>query len=1809
MKNRICLVVTLLIISFIGVAQNPLNCNGIETLPYTEDFENYANFSLPDCWTRVVSWSNTSGRVYPDIYNNANNAHQGTGYLYFYGGNNFIALPRIDQMVNSLRVTFWMKPASPLSTYGSMEIGVMSDLSDNSSFQLVQSWTADGINSTQWQKYVVDLTDVVPTDTDYIVFRRFVNSTNGWYLDDVTVELVPLCDAPEQLTFHGSTATSALLSWNPGENTVFNVYYKPVQDSAYDVVAGVSLGSDSLYTLSNLIPGTQYECYVASVCSDGTETFGDPVLFNTLMVAVDIPYTTDFGGGSDQNWVVDNGGCVNRWVMGQVPGDTVSALYVSTDGSTSGYNITSQSVVSASKLFTVGEEPLILVSFDVMSGGESYFDYLKLFVAPEDMTFPATSLSVTNSIHYAHANYSTHAYDFTNYMNQSGGSSNYPFKYNLTNGSMVHIDAVMPNPNPNPDASSTAQVVFLWRNDSGVGTQPGALITNLTVSTPTCPQPDSVTVSNVTPFSADLAWNGGDATSWTVEYGPQGFTPGSGTVVNVSGNPAVTLTGLSDHAAYDVYVRAVCEVSASAVTAFAFSTSCLPLTTVPQTWGFDSDLTDGTAVFPYPGCWSRLVTGTANQYPYANEYPYHAHSFPYALHFDNYYPYAYAVMPAIDPDSLSIDTLQVTFFAHATASDIYTALEVGVMSDPADTSTFTLVRSFYLPTSYYENPYRVMFNNFTGEGNYIAFRNAAYHQASNEFYLDDVTLSRMPSCCTAQQMAAVPGVHEANLTWAGAAGTFDLYYKLASDPHDYNYVVVHDVTLTDGYYTLSGLTPGTVYNWYLVSNCDSSTAYTSSVGTFSTLCEGINELPMTWDFESGLTAGTTENPLPYCWRGVGSGNGIYPYTFSSNIYTHSGSHTLFYYNLYPNSFGIMPNIDEAYYSMNNLQVSFYARLSAVMGDARIVVGVMDNPTDTASFVPMDTILLTDAYPTDPYIVTFEEYDGDGTYVAFKNITSGSLTNYTYIDDVTLLERPACTAPTGLASFPSSNTVNLRWDDMTEGYYHVYYKADTESVYSADMNVLLLDTSYTISNLSPATDYSYYIVRVCPEGSESASEVRTFTTLCVPEVAPYAENFSGSMLPECWERRIGWASEAFAGTALQPTGYGWGFASTNGFSTLHATLRIYGTNTKYWLISPEIDLDTLTHPVLTFQLALTDYAINAPIEHPDAQQDDKFMVVISTDHGETWSEANATVWSNAAGADYAYNQISFQGEEVLIPLEQYVGENIRIAFYGESTAAGDDNDLHIANVAVQQATYCPAPTPVVLTDLADVTATLTWTENGTATTWKVEYGATGFEPGTGTIITVIDTPSVTLSGLDESTSYDVYVQAVCGANAYSNATFKTFTTSCAPITLPYFQNFDSIPSGLNGGFAPCWRRINNYSGYQYPYISEEYVHGGSGSLYFYCTTSTYCAAVLPMIDADANPVNTLQISFYMRSNYTSSKLLVGVMTNPLDINTFETVDTVYVSGNGIFGYQEVPLDSYTGSGRYVALRLLNTTNNAPIYVDDVKLEVIPACEKPMNVNVTNVTDNSALVWWLETGDATSWNVKVDNGDAESITMANATSLMLTNLTASTTYTVSVQAICDTDNVSEWSEAVTFITDTTIAPEPCEPPTGLLVTDMGTDHVVLTWNDQPGAVGWNIQYRKQGENVWMDATSNTNTFTISNLAEGVSYEVRLQAVCADTIASEWSATMTFTTNTGIEDYLFNSIALYPNPAKEYVDVHVNDYSLRIQRIELLDVFGKILTTAEVVENPMRLQVSGLADGMYFIRLQTNHGFVTKVFLKKG
>ncbi|MDZ7846119.1 MAG: fibronectin type III domain-containing protein [Owenweeksia sp.] len=74
---------------------------------------------------------------------------------------------------------------------------------------------------------------------------------------------------------------------------------------------------------------------------------------------------------------------------------------------------------------------------------------------------------------------------------------------------------------------------------------------------PTCLPPNGLNVLSMGTNSVQLNWNSGGATTWQIEYGPVGFAPGNGTIVNALSNP-FTVTGLAANTNYDFYVRDSC---------------------------------------------------------------------------------------------------------------------------------------------------------------------------------------------------------------------------------------------------------------------------------------------------------------------------------------------------------------------------------------------------------------------------------------------------------------------------------------------------------------------------------------------------------------------------------------------------------------------------------------------------------------------------------------------------------------------------------------------------------------------------------------------------------------------------------------------------------------------------------------------------------------------------------------------------------------------------------------------------------------------------------------------------------------------------------------------------------------------------------------------------------------------------------------------------------------------------------------------------------------------------------------------------
>lgn len=80
------------------------------------------------------------------------------------------------------------------------------------------------------------------------------------------------------------------------------------------------------------------------------------------------------------------------------------------------------------------------------------------------------------------------------------------------------------------------------------------------------------------------------------------------------------------------------------------------------------------------------------------------------------------------------------------------------------------------------------------------------------------------------------------------------------------------------------------------------------------------------------------------------------------------------------------------------------------------------------------------------------------------------------------------------------------------------------------------------------------------------------------------------------------------------------------------------------------------------------------------------------------------------------------------------------------------------------------------------AELSWNVYGTVEGFEIEYGPAGFTLGNGDTLTTTTT-TLTLSGLDASTAYDVYVRTLCANSIYGNWSTLRFTThgdTCASV---------------------------------------------------------------------------------------------------------------------------------------------------------------------------------------------------------------------------------------------------------------------------------------------------------------------------------------------------------------------------------------------------------------------------------------------
>lgn len=364
------------------------------------------------------------------------------------------------------------------------------------------------------------------------------------------------------------------------------------------------------------------------------------------------------------------------------------------------------------------------------------------------------------------------------------------------------------------------------------------------------------------------------------------------------------------------------------------------------------------------------------------------------------------------------------------------------------------------------------------------------------------------------------------------------------------------------------------------------------------------------------------------------------------------------------------------------------------------------------------------------------------------------------------------------------------------------------------------------------------------------------------------------------------------------------------------------------------------------------------------------------------------------------------------------------FYAVSVRAFCDDDMtsNWTTESFQMPTICPAPGLFTVSEKDQNSATIIW-EAGDANSWTVEFGVSGFVLGEGTQV-VVNENTVTLTGLNPYSTYDVYVKADCGLGYVSPWSNKiSFKTECGPIlvteTNPWAEDFESYSGSGNLAFDDCWA-TPMMSSYNSPFIYRNYAaaaHSGVNTAELKANNGGIAMLVLP---AFANPLSDLQFEYYgMVTGTNPGTMELGYITDITDGSTFVVLETIpaqegsFNRANSLY-YGPFVFNGEIPTGARITLKFTSSTSNCSWNLDDFVVSIKPDCQMPTQVNVTATTASSATLAWQVNGPETAWNIEYGPAGFEigegTIVEADANPFIITGLTDATAYDFYVQANC-------------------------------------------------------------------------------------------------------------------------------------------------------------------------------------------------------
>ncbi len=568
---------------------------------------------------------------------------------------------------------------------------------------------------------------------------------------------------------------------------------------------------------------------------------------------------------------------------------------------------------------------------------------------------------------------------------------------------------------------------------------------------------------------------------------------------------------------------------------------------------------------------------------------------------------------------------------------------------------------------------------------------------------------------------------------------------------------------------------------------------------------------------------------------------------------------------------------------------------------------------------------------------------------------------------------SCFAPTSLnvaENDVTTTTAKVTWGASGKGETSWQYTFEEWSDEVPDWsNAVVTDqTEVTLTDLTPKKMYQVWVRSFCADDDQSEAVTTYFSTKvdCSAAALPFEEDFSGDI--ECWT-----LTNCISGTGV----------STD------EDFRFKWNTAPQYLITPEL-------PASAKQIQ-----VDFDYKSEGSYYPESFKLGYSTTDKEltsfTWGEEVTNITNT-----------TFKTYSEILPAG--------VKFIAIQCTSDDKYYLHIDNFKASEyeAPSCAAPTALTVSEVADKTAKATWTSE--AEKFALELKAEGGEWTA--VDAVITEPAFELTNLNEHTTYQVRVKAICGEELESEwVESEAFTTSCSVKEFGYEETFAAE-------LDACWDNSTFHGNQWTPTTDDEQDY----FLRYKTSDNAFGKAELvsPAI-ALPNEGEPVLLFYWMNTGVPGVTLKIwdgeteSVLSEDLDAELNEVTGE---ADDRNWQIKKANLSEFLGKTVAFKLHADGNAKNKYAFFDNFKV-----CQKPYSLLVpTNVqavaTEDGAVITWTAAWDEPAWDLQYGPKDANKTVVPGISekTYTITGLSEGE-YEVQVRAAFAAEP-SAWTAVVTF-----------------------------------------------------------------------------------------------------------------------------------------------------------------------------------------